>query len=266
MTTREYRIILPFSLEEYRRAQLYMVAKASRVHSTGGEGVEIAKNEPFDDPVQGKGQFTHKIFHVSSRIPYWMTYVIPAGMLTFEEKCWNAYPYVKTEYSCALFGERFNMSIETKYLEGPGEIDIWADKRGLAEFEIVNIVTDPVTPAKYKQEEDPTLYHSEKSNRGPLKPDWVSTQQPIMCSYKLCKINFAVWGLQTSVESYLSGFLREIFVLGHRQAFCWTDEWWDLTMEDIRKYEDETQKLLAERMKPVREAELAAHVPTTATN
>lgn len=34
----------------------------------------------------------------------------------------------------------------------------------------------------------------------------------------------------------------------HRQAWCWQDEWTDLTMEDIRQLEDETAQMLAQKM------------------
>ena len=34
----------------------------------------------------------------------------------------------------------------------------------------------------------------------------------------------------------------------HRQAWCWQDEYHDLTLADIRRLEDETQRELNERM------------------
>lgn len=34
----------------------------------------------------------------------------------------------------------------------------------------------------------------------------------------------------------------------HRQAWCWQDEWTDLTMEDIRQLEEETARMLAQKM------------------
>lgn len=37
---------------------------------------------------------------------------------------------------------------------------------------------------------------------------------------------------------------KRIFTNFHRQLFCWIDKWIDLTMEDIRRMEDETQKEL----------------------
>ena len=34
----------------------------------------------------------------------------------------------------------------------------------------------------------------------------------------------------------------------HRQAWVWQDEWYGLSMEDIRKIERETQEALKEKM------------------
>lgn len=42
--------------------------------------------------------------------------------------------------------------------------------------------------------------------------------------------------------------LRKVMVRAHRQAWCWQDEWYGLTMEDIRQLELETQLALAKKM------------------
>lgn len=39
---------------------------------------------------------------------------------------------------------------------------------------------------------------------------------------------------------------KRIFTNFHRQLFCWIDKWVGLTMEDIRRMEEETQKELEE--------------------
>ena len=46
-----------------------------------------------------------------------------------------------------------------------------------------------------------------------------------MCSYKLVRVKFEVWGMQTRVEAYTHSVVRDILLLGHRQAFTWIDEW-----------------------------------------
>ena len=33
-----------------------------------------------------------------------------------------------------------------------------------------------------------------------------------------------------------------------REVFCWIDKWYDLTMEDIRKYEEETAENLRKQL------------------
>ena len=62
-------MILPLTVEEYQVAQLFSVAEASKNETGGGEGIEVLKNEPFDNyPLLGgkytKGQYTYKIYHL----------------------------------------------------------------------------------------------------------------------------------------------------------------------------------------------------------
>lgn len=46
-------------------------------------------------------------------------------------------------------------------------------------------------------------------------------------------------------------------VRAHRQAWCWQDEWYGLTMDDIRQLELETQLALATKMAQFSQAEEA---------
>jgi hypothetical protein len=56
-------------LVQYKIAQLYMVAKYSASESSGddGDGVEVLKNEPFEDHDR-RGQYTHKIYHLARSV------------------------------------------------------------------------------------------------------------------------------------------------------------------------------------------------------
>jgi hypothetical protein len=56
-------------LAQYKIAQLYMVAKYSASESSGddGDGVEVLKNEPFEDHHR-RGQYTHKIYHLARSV------------------------------------------------------------------------------------------------------------------------------------------------------------------------------------------------------
>jgi hypothetical protein len=38
--------------------------------------------------------------------------------------------------------------------------------------------------------------------------------------------------------------VRDVVLLGHKQAYCWMDEWFGMTMEELRKFEEQTKEYL----------------------
>lgn len=105
----------------------------------------------------------------------------------------------------------------------------------------IDIAFDDLANAKhYKREEDPKFFKSVKTKRGPLIEGW-RDDKPIMCSYKLVNASFEVWGFQTRVEDYIQRCIRDVLLLGHRQAFTWIDDWIDMSLADVRDYERELQ-------------------------
>eukprot|EP00027_Filamoeba_sp_ATCC50430_P009795 CAMPEP_0168559810 /NCGR_PEP_ID=MMETSP0413-20121227/10724_1 /TAXON_ID=136452 /ORGANISM="Filamoeba nolandi, Strain NC-AS-23-1" /LENGTH=273 /DNA_ID=CAMNT_0008591067 /DNA_START=53 /DNA_END=871 /DNA_ORIENTATION=+ len=244
----EYRIPMPLSTKEYKIAQLYMVAKFSRERTTSSEGIQIIENRPFDDE-NGKGQYTHKKILLGSHLPAWAAAWVPASFCV-EEKAWNAFPYVKNIYTCPLLGDRFSIVAETRYYDnddGKQENvnNLPKDQLSQREVEYIDIVNEDVDPRYYKKEEDPRLYESQKTGRGKLGKDWKTTCNPLMWIYKTCWVELRVWGVQTKGEAWIhKSMVRDVILLGHKQAFCWMDEWFDMTIEDVRKYEQETKEFL----------------------
>ncbi|XP_064248161.1 membrane-associated phosphatidylinositol transfer protein 2 isoform X3 [Passer domesticus] len=259
MLIKEYRIPLPMSVEEYRIAQLYMIQKKSREETCGeGSGVEILENRPYVDGPGGSGQYTHKVYHIGMHIPSWFRSILPKAALRVEEESWNAYPYTRTRYTCP-FVEKFSIDIETYYKTDPGDhnnvFNLSAAEKRQTILDPIDIVKDPIPPHEYKAEEDPKLYKSVKTKRGPLSEDWIQEYKnspgkyPIMCAYKLCKVEFRYWGMQSKIERFIHDVgLRKVMVRAHRQAWCWQDEWYGLTIEDIRRLEKEAQLMLAQKM------------------
>ncbi|XP_011863209.1 PREDICTED: protein retinal degeneration B isoform X5 [Vollenhovia emeryi] len=285
MLIKEYRIPLPLTVEEYRIAQLYMIAviiainrphrekgewrfkKKSREESKGaGSGVEIIENEPYSNGPGGNGQYTHKIYHVGSHLPSWFKSLLPKSALIVKEEAWNAYPYTKTRYTCP-FMEKFSVEIETYYFPDDGHQEnvfnlSGSDYRNRI-VDLIDIVKDQPYGADYVKEEDPKLYVSERTGRGPLEDTWLEDywadvegkQQPtpsgksLMCAYKLCRVEFRYWGMQTKLEKFIQDVaLRKTMVRAHRQAWAWQDEWNGLTMADIREIERQTQLALQRKM------------------
>lgn len=271
MLMKEYRICMPLSVEEYRIGQLYMIAKHSNEQSEKGEGVEVVTNEPCEDPVHGKGQFTEKRIHLSSKLPTWSQSFIP-NIFYITEKAWNYYPYTITEYTCS-FIPKFSIHIETRYEDNNGSSPnvLKVNDEELPDREVVflDIATDPVAEHKYKESEDPTKFKSVKTKRGPLEEGWRDDEslKPIMCSYKLVRVKFEVWGMQTRVETFTHSVVRDILLLGHKQAFTWIDEWHGMTMDDIRKYESNMHQETNQKVGVTVPLESPGSVsPTTPTN
>ncbi|XP_073916794.1 membrane-associated phosphatidylinositol transfer protein 2 isoform X8 [Castor canadensis] len=269
MIIKEYRIPLPMTVEEYRIAQLYMIQKKSRNETYGeGSGVEILENRPYTDGPGGSGQYTHKVYHVGMHIPGWFRSILPKAALRVVEESWNAYPYTRTRFTCP-FVEKFSIDIETFYKtdagENPNVFSLSPVEKNQLTTDFIDIVKDPVPPNEYKTEEDPKLFQSTKTHRGPLSDNWIEEYKrrllPVMCAYKLCKVEFRYWGMQSKIERFIHDTgLRRVMVRAHRQAWCWQDEWYGLSMENIRELEREAQLMLSRKMAQFTEDEGAAEL------
>lgn len=128
---------------------------------------------------------------------------------------------------------------------------------------MIDIVKDQLWGGDYVKEEDPKYFVSEKTGRGPLGDDWLeeywrevkgkkqptSRNMSLMTAYKICRVEFRYWGMQTKLEKFIHDVaLRKTMLRAHRQAWAWQDEWHGLTIEDIRELERQTQLALAKKM------------------
>uniref|UniRef100_A0A6M2DJ22 Putative phosphatidylinositol transfer protein n=1 Tax=Xenopsylla cheopis TaxID=163159 RepID=A0A6M2DJ22_XENCH len=256
---REYRICLPLTVEEYRVGQLYMIARHSHEQSNNGEGVEVVINTECEDPVHGKGRYTEKRIHLNSRLPYWLQSMLPKWFYLLE-KSWNYFPFTKTEYSCS-FVPKFNVSIITRYEDNNGSngncLNLSPEELAIRTVDHIDIAYDEVSSHHYSENEDPKYFKSSLTSRGPLVEGWrqkefdpdKTNSIPIMCCYKLVKVSFEVWGLQTRVEEFVHKCIRETLLLGHRQAFTWIDEWYNMSVEDVYRFEEQMQNETNERLR-----------------
>uniref|UniRef100_A0A8C1VEV5 Phosphatidylinositol transfer protein alpha isoform n=1 Tax=Cyprinus carpio TaxID=7962 RepID=A0A8C1VEV5_CYPCA len=256
--TVHYNVLTLFSHLQYQVGQLYSVAEASKNETGGGEGVEVLQNEPYEKENGEKGQYTHKIYHLQSKVPTFVRLLAPSSALSIHEKAWNAYPYCRTGTSHNSTNEymkdNFLIMIETWHKPDLGEQDNVhkLDPEQWKKVEVVHIdIADrsQVDTKDYKPDEDPATFKSQKTGRGPLGPDWKKelpqkTDCPHMCAYKLVTVKFKWFGLQNKVENFIHKQEKRLFTSFHRQLFCWLDRWIHLTMEDIRRMEEETQKEL----------------------
>ncbi|XP_030237773.1 phosphatidylinositol transfer protein alpha isoform isoform X2 [Gadus morhua] len=216
MIIKEFRVVLPISVEEYQVGQLYAVAEASKNETGGGEGVKVLVNEPYEKDGE-KGQYTHKIYYLQSKVPKFLRVMAPKGSLEVHEKAWNAYPYCRTILTNEYMGENFFIKIETWHKPDMGQTDNvhGLDPDDWKKAEVIHIdIADrtQVGQKDYKPDEDPATFVSKKTSRGPLGPNWKQEAR--------------------------------LFNNFHRQLFCSLDQWVELSMDDIRRMEEETQKEL----------------------
>lgn len=233
---------MPLTVEEYQIGQLYMVNLHSHEQSQKGEGVEVVANEDCEDPIHGKGRYTEKRIYLNSKLPSWIRGYIPR-IFYITEKAWNYYPYTISEYSCSFLS--FSIIVRTCYKNDNGctENALNLCEKEIKDCEILSldIAYDELAEKYYKEEEDLRMYKSTETKRGPLKEGWRLTYKPIMCSYKLVDVEVGIWGLSHRLESYIHSVIKDVLLAGHRQAFAWLDKWYNMTLEDVRNFEQDIQ-------------------------
>ncbi|KAI7806424.1 cytoplasmic phosphatidylinositol transfer protein 1b [Triplophysa rosa] len=262
MLVKEYRICMPLTVDEYKIGQLYMISKHSNEQSGGGEGVEVVRNEPCTDPKHGAGQITEKRIYLNSKLPTWMRKFVPM-VFYVTETAWNFYPYTITEYTCS-FLPRLQVKIETHFLNNNGCSENVFDDKPTPKDSVcfLDILSDPIPDRHYKESEDLSHWVSEKTGRGPLQDCWRNSSKPIMCSYKRVTCSFEIYGFQGRTEEFIHRNIRDVLLVGHRQAVAWIDEWHGMTLEEVRQYEKKLQEETNSKLKnDINGTDLSASLP-----
>lgn len=263
MKVKEFRIPLHMSVDEYQIAQNWSVNEQSRRETGGGEGVEIRENKPFTgmsflDGKYTSGQYTYKIYKVETKLPKFLRTifrtVMGKGGLDLHEEAWNAYPYCKTVITNPNYmKDSFKVVIESLHLPDNGKSQnvLGKDKKELdiTVIDLLDVIKEKsnMTGAV---DGNPVDYVSKSAKRGPLDPNtWLETADPIMTCYKTVSIH-CKWGigLQNTLENFLMDKYRSTFLAFHQQIWCWTDEWFGMSMEELRELEEKTKEELKKKI------------------
>lgn len=254
----EYRIVMPTSLQQYQVGNLYMTAQRSREETGGGEGVEVVKNEPFQNEKES-GQYTYKIMHFRSKIPPFMRWAMPDKYCHCHEYSYNAYPHFSTEYKQPGMGDDMYMVVESRhfpYTKG-GEIPenaMGLDKKELKKRKVVYLDILDSKPKPEKKEWDlhdftcplaginePLKGHPKHKVDEEKVPHWAQNYDgEMMIAIKLVKIKFHWRGLQTIVEKFaLHPFYHNLFLDAHRALLRWSDKWYPMTLQQVHEFEEQ---------------------------
>ncbi|KAK2949736.1 putative Phosphatidylinositol transfer protein 1 [Blattamonas nauphoetae] len=272
----EYRIYAPLTMEEFPLSQRYVGAKASTENSGDGEGVEVILNEPYEkDGHMGRHTITH--LHIASKTPSYIRRLLPRDALIVIEECWDCFPYTKSVYKNLWLKDRLGLITETIHAPGVSNLEnpthLSPEDLKKRKVDIIDIALPMKKSKEYKCDVDPSVFHSEKTNRGPLKPGWWKQQAngqkqngsgpspsgtpisptsdtqspnpsdetqeplPVTTAHKVAKFWFRVPGLSTIAENFAAGVLKSIYEGAIRQQFCWIDEWYGMTEAEISAYE-----------------------------
>jgi hypothetical protein len=242
-------------VDEYAPGHHYALMEFSRRNTGGHEGVEIVVNEPREEviPVDPSGivrksQYTHKILHLSQKVPSFLRMLAPTGSLVVHQMTWNCYPLLFTAYKNDYMKDSFVMVIETRFEADAGQTEnifnLSAAELSKRVVDVVDFVNDPCDPRDYKASEDPSTFVSQKTGRGPLGAGWVNEQSPVMCCYSLYRLSCKWWGLQSKMESLIIRSVRRILYNMARLAWCSVDSWLGMSMEEIRAMEAQTKQYL----------------------
>ncbi|KAK1588970.1 hypothetical protein Q3G72_029115 [Acer saccharum] len=251
---KEFRIVMPMSLEEYQIAQMYMVMKMQQQSSTGPEGVEVLENRPFEADVYGKGQFTSKIYRLQSKAPAWLRTIAPADALVMQEEAWNAYPRCKTVIKCPYF-TKFCLTIETVHKADNGHSEnvhnLSKEQLAARQVEVLDIASTSKDYWSYaigSSNIEFSKFKSKRTDRGPLLEGWQDRCNPVMTAYKLVTVEAPYWGFGNRVEQALLAGERALFLESHRNCFGWIDEWFLMTMQKLRELELQSDSTLNARI------------------
>ena len=256
----EFRIVVPTKLENYNIGNRYMNLEYIREEKGGGEGIEIVKNEPFVNGNE-KGQYTYKIFHVKSKLPGFIRWAVPDKYLHFHEESWNSYPHYVTKNRVPGMGKDFILDVESRHIEYKNGMNIPDNAIGLTEKELeirkvvyLDIVDGEPEPEKPEHIMegfvcpeagiDTPLKGKKGSYKSSKIPRWTKKYDGdmIMC-IKVVKFHFKWWGLQSAVEKFLMKTVYpKIFTESHRKIIASSGKWFNLTMDEITRMENQAHE------------------------
>jgi len=256
MVIKEFRIVMPLSLEEYNIGQLFASVETSKLETGGGDGIEDLANEAFTNynmtPFGNQsGQYTKKRIHMDQKLPGFLRLLTPKGCLYLQEESWNAFPYCKTVMLNEYLGERLALTFDTIHLADRGTtenaLDLPPEKLQQREVIFIDI-------AQNQGEEDEAGINSgtidgavsRKTGRGPLEPGWFNNHTPVMTCYKLVTCEVRIFGIQNRLESFILHTQKKVFTAFHRRIFLLMDQWYGLTFKDLRELEERTTLELKE--------------------
>lgn len=209
-------------------------------------------NEVVSKRVDGKmrrGHHTFKKYHLSDKLPKFITKFINADKFIIEEESWNFVAVGHTVYTNPNYmADDFFITVESTNLDddygnGHNPLELSDEDLAIRKVIFLDIANDEPNSQFYKTHynDEPTACHFTESGKEPLKPDWLKSYRgPIMTVYKLVRTYFKWYGLQTWIENKIVSDQQDYLLIFHRKLYCLMDEWFEMTYDELEEVEAET--------------------------
>uniref|UniRef100_A0A183C5G5 C6 zinc finger domain-containing protein n=1 Tax=Globodera pallida TaxID=36090 RepID=A0A183C5G5_GLOPA len=246
MLIKEYRVVLPMTVEEYQVAHLFCAVEEAR---RSPAVFKVLQNEPTDGAALFPGALARagRHIHTVTQPPPNLASFFPTDALTLHLHSWDAFPYAKTEQRNEQTGDggRYNLAVESMRLSDRGTTeDVFPFKELLEARDSETVHIDIADDNAYAHEQDnnqaamsPSTFHSERTGRGPLLQGWRDSCEPVMCIYMLAMVDFKLFGLGQPIEHAIHQEFARACYNFHRSLFCSMDRWHGLTLDQARTME-----------------------------
>ncbi|XP_048234012.1 phosphatidylinositol transfer protein 1 isoform X4 [Ricinus communis] len=155
---------------------------------------------------------------------------------------------------CPYF-TKFSLTVETIHRDDNGQSENvhGLSKEQLASrqveyIDIASAATDYWSYAIGSNSIDFSKFKSLRTGRGPLLDGWQDRCKPVMTAYKLVTIDAPYWGFGYRLEQALLAGERALFLESHRNCFGWIDEWFGMSMQQLRELELQSNSSLNKKI------------------
>ncbi|KAL8151045.1 hypothetical protein V2J09_020853 [Rumex salicifolius] len=238
---KEFRIVMPMSLEEYEIAQAYTVIKLQQETATSTEGVDVLENQAFEDNVYGKGHYTSKVYRFQ-RFQLGLQ-VLHHPILSLCKRKLGMHIQDANQSPCF---NKLVLTIETIHLadNGKSENVHGLNKQKLAsrQVETIDIASSVRDCWSYLVgccDADFSQFRSTMTGRGPLLEGWSERCSPVMTAYKLVTVDAPYWGFGKRLEQAIIAGERALFLESHRHCFAWIDDWYGMSGSQLLELEQD---------------------------
>jgi hypothetical protein len=175
-------------------------------------------------------------------------YFVPENWIEGHEKCWNnleSKGEMKTEIVCP-FMKNLDYRVYTKLQESKTmEDNIFnLSEKDLEKREICEIDIFYDKHENYCKEEDPKVVDLKKFKMNEINKNWVQEAKNITYVYKLVYMHCPIFGIQSKAESMAQDKQATVIRRCQRLVYCYSDIWYDMSIKELREYENKVNKIL----------------------